>query len=404
MASQSVNYCKLIMVTGENNNKYYEMIHDGVSSMFTVNYGRVELTKTTISKPFSEWTSLKNSKIRKGYKDVTDLVSVKEKVEDKTDKEVLIKEEGDKVEEFINLMKKYTQGLINNTYTVKPKDVTLEQVKQAQGIIDKLNACIKSDKINETEVNTLLLELYMTIPRKMSNVKSYLLPNIKLEGFLDKEQDNLDAMASQVKKPSVVKKTKEKEEKKQSLLDSLGIKMKKLGKSEYEKDLGYLLKQSYSAKVDTVFQITKTKEEEDFQKWLNSKTSKQTKILIHGTKCTSVLSILEQGLKIRPVGNFQFSGKAYGNGNYFSEVMTKSLNYTGYGTSDKVLLVYEVHTGNPFVYEGWYKGNSFTLCLEELSKRGYDSTYVKAGNGLLNSEIIAYSEQQCKLKYIIWLK
>jgi hypothetical protein len=31
------------------------------------------------------------------------------------------------------------------------------------------------------------------------------------------------------------------------------------------------------------------------------------------------------------------------------------------------------------------------------------STYVSAGNGLVNSEIIVYKEQQASLKYIIWL-
>ena len=136
---------------------------------------------------------------------------------------------------------------------------------------------------------------------------------------------------------------------------------------------------------------------------MKKQKNKETRYLIHGTRCTSVIPIIEQGLKIRPSGNFQFSGKAYGNGNYFSEVVDKSLGYTGYD-NDKVLLVYEVHTGNPFVYQGWYRGNSFTLSYPELSKRGYDSTHVNAGNGLLNSEIIAYKEEQCRLKHIIWLQ
>jgi len=36
-------FVKLIMVTHEaNNNKFYEMTHDGVSSNFSVKYGRVE--------------------------------------------------------------------------------------------------------------------------------------------------------------------------------------------------------------------------------------------------------------------------------------------------------------------------------------------------------------------------
>jgi poly [ADP-ribose] polymerase len=155
--------------------------------------------------------------------------------------------------------------------------------------------------------------------------------------------------------------------------------------------------------VEAIFELSKPEENQIFDGWVNKQSNKQTRTLIHGTRCSSVLSILKQGLKIRPSGNFQFSGKVYGNGNYFSEVVQKSLGYTGYD-NDKILLVYEVHTGNPFVYDGWYRGNSFDLNYKELQKRGFDSTYVKAGNGLLNSEIIAYNEEQCRVKYIIWLK
>ena len=148
--------------------------------------------------------------------------------------------------------------------------------------------------------------------------------------------------------------------------------------------------------------MEKPAEDAIFESWMKKQKNKSTRILIHGTRCTSVIPILEIGLKIRPTGNFQFSGKAYGDGNYFSEHMHKSLNYTGYD-ADKVILVYEVHTGNPFTYDGWFRGNSFPLNYKELSKRGYDSTYVKAGNGLMNSEIIAYNEEQARIKFIIWL-
>ena len=140
-----------------------------------------------------------------------------------------------------------------------------------------------------------------------------------------------------------------------------------------------------------------------FEDWMKDQKDKKTRILIHGTRCSSVIPILDIGLKIRPKGNFQFSGKAYGDGNYFSETVDKSLGYTGW-EKDKILLVYEVHTGNPYEYDGWYRGNPFTLSYSELKKRGYDSTFVKAGNGLLNSEIIAYKEQQNRIKYILWLQ
>jgi poly [ADP-ribose] polymerase len=236
----------------------------------------------------------------------------------------------------------------------------------------------------------------------MGNVKDHLLPAIKLEDVLEDEQDNLDAMAAQVSMLKPVDKKKAKADKKttQTLLDKLGLTM-----SEFKgtpKEVEYLTKQAHGRKVKAIFEVNKPTEDKVFDGWLEKQKDKSTSILIHGTRCSSVIPILEIGLKIRPTGSFQFSGKAYGDGNYFSEHMQKSLGYTGYD-SDKVILVYEVHTGNPFVYDGWYRGNSFDLNYKELSKRGYDSTYVKPGHGLQNSEIIAYNEEQNRIKYIIWL-
>lgn len=391
-------YKKLIMVTADNNNKYYEMVYNGGNS-FTVNYGRVELTKTTISKPFKQWNSIYNEKLKKGYKDVTDLVSV---TQQNSSSPTSLSSVGiTKVDEFLDLMKKYTSNLVDKTYSVKATNVTQKQIDKAQSFIDDLGKLKQKSTSFQQDANTLLLQLYSIIPRRMSNVKDYLIPSINLDKSLEQEQDNLDAMAAQV---SIVhdKPTKKAKKEVKTLLDVLGISMNHDSKKSY-KDVDYLLKQQYSGRVEAIFEVNKPSEDKVFTDYVKNSKDKSTKILIHGTRCTSVIPILEQGLKIRPSGNFQFSGKAYGDGNYFSEVMSKSLNYVGYD-NDKVLLVYEVHSGNPFVYDGWYRGNSFPLTFKELNSRGFDSTYVKAGNGLLNSEIITYTEKQNRIKYIIWLK
>lgn len=391
-------YAKLIMVTTANNNKFYEMTWGG-GSHFTVKYGRVESSSTTVTYPYSMWNTKYNEKVNKGYKDVTDLVSVKV-TKDPVVKENLVDIKEKLVNEFMALMKAYTDKLVSTTYSVKAEAVSQKQIDEAQKIINKLN---KIDVKKVTEVNDALVELYTIIPRRMGNVNDYILPNINLDKTLVNEQDNLDAMASQVSliKPKTTKQAKAEAKTSQTLLDKLGITM---AEAKVYKDLDYLLKQSHGKKVKAIFEVNKPQEDKVFNDWLSKQKNKSTRILIHGTRCTSVIPILEVGLKIRPTGgNFQFSGKAYGDGNYFSEHMQKSLGYTGYD-SDRVILVYEVHTGNPFVYDGWFRGNSFPLNYNELQKRGFDSTFVKAGHGLLNSEIIAYKEQQNRIKYIIWMK
>ena len=391
-------YCKLIMVTGENNNKYYELIDNG--STITVNYGRVESTKVTITKPISQWDSIIRSKVAKGYKDVTDLITVEVKKD--TKEEVKIQDILDsKVNSFLNLMKKYTDGLVSTTYSVKATNVTKKQIDQAQEYINDLNKEVKTTPIPQQKVNDLLISLYTIIPRQMKNVKDHLLPSIKVDKTLQQEQDNLDAMASQVNMLQPTTKEQKKDKKKaQTLLDVLEISMKEIKPT---KEIEYLVNQCTGKKIDGIFELKKDKEDKKFDSWMKGQKNKQTRILIHGTRCSSFLPIIEQGLKIRPQGNFQFSGKAYGDGNYFSETVVKSLGYTGYD-NDMILIVYEVHVGNPFVYNGWFRGNSFPLTYKNLQERGFDSTFVSAGNGLLNSEVIAYKEEQCRPKYLIHLK
>lgn len=391
-------YAKLIMTTASNNNKYYEMVWDGKSSNFDVTYGRIEASASKASYPIGLWSRKFNEKVKKGYVDVTEIASITAEISKEEESIETLKEITDTfVASFINLMEKYTKNLVNTTYSVKPKQVTEAQIKKAQEI---LNALHKADENDVNSVNQLLLALYTVIPRRMQNVPSYLLPNILLGKTLQQEQDNLDAMASQIEVEKPKEKKEEEKEIKENLtyLDKIGVKMSVASDTS---EIDYILKQ-INRPIVKVFKIEKLTENTKFNNWLDKQNDKSTRFLIHGTRCTSVLPIIEQGLKIRPVGNFSFSGKAYGDGNYFSEVANKSLNYTG-STQDRVFLIYEVHVGNPFIYEGWYRGNSFPLNYKELSSRGFDSTYVKAGNGLLNSEIIAYREEQCTPKYIIHL-
>lgn len=387
------------MVTPDNNNKFYEMVYEG-GSTFTVNYGRVEQTRVTDSKPINRWDSVYKEKLKKGYKDMTYTVATTvQTVDPEAKKSVLGKIADSLVDTFMSLMHRYTNNLVTATYSVKAEAVSQAQVDEAQAAI---NILTRANKKDSDYLNRMLLELYSIIPRRMRNVRDHLLPSINLDKTLQQEQDNLDAMAAQVNmsKKDVKEMKKEKKEVK-NLLDVLGLKMKTTIPNP---DIQYLLDQiGGSRKIAGIFEVQKDKENKTFDEWMTRQKNRKTRILIHGTRCTSVIPILEQGLKIRPAGNFQFSGKVYGDGNYYSETVNKSLNYTG-GDPDKVLLVYEVHVGNPFVYDGWYKGNSFTLNYKNLQERGFDSTFVKAGGGLLNSEIIAYDERQNRIKYIIWLR
>lgn len=379
----SKKYAKLIMVTEINNNKWYEMEWDGVSSNFNVKYGRVESTAATASYPISKWDSQLKSKLKKGYKDVTYTISTT--IETTKDDVQLAKIEDAKVDRFLTLMRQYTNNLVSNVYTVKYNNVTQTQVDEAQNIINELH---KIDKKDVTLLNSKLLELYMIIPRRMGNVKDHLIPNIDVTKILQQEQDNIDAMASQVNMYKKEEKTSKKTKKEsKSLLNLLGI--ENMREIQNNKEIDYLTKQITGKSVQAIFEVNKDKEKKRFDDWLKNQNNKTTKFVYHGTKVTSVIPILEQGLKIRPTGNYKFSGKAYGNGNYFSEQFSTSLGYTDSYRRDNVMLIYEVHIGNV----SKHSFHDYNAC----KKAGYDSF----DGGWLR---VAYREEQAKIKYIIWLK
>ncbi len=377
------------MVTEGNNNKFYEMTYDGVSSNFQVKYGRVESTSQNVSYPIHQWDKKYREKTAKGYVDITHTVSVKVETVNPQKAVELDKVQDSKVQQFLDLMQKYTKGLLTRTYTVQTKDVTKAQVDEAQKYIDNLK---KIDQNDVTSLNSELLKLYMVIPRKMGNVRDYLIPSINLQSTLQQEQDNLDAMAAQVnihkKEIAPEKPVKGAKKKKQTLLDMLGVDDIRVVTST--KEIDKLVRQITGKRTEAIFEVEKTSEKDRLDKWLEGQANKTTKFVYHGTKCASVIPILEQGLKIRPTGNFQFSGKAYGNGNYFSDHFSTSIDYTDVRyTGDGVLLVYEMHTGK----ESKSSFRDYSAC----KNAGYDSFE----GGWLR---VAYKEEQAKIKYIIWVK
>ena len=384
------------MTTEDNHNKYYEM--QETSNCIQVKYGRVDQSCIEITKPVSQWSSLIKSKIKKGYVDVTEFVAIVRDREEQSNNIVYTQELYDI---FLKKMMDYRDGLVSATYTVKATQVTRRQLDQAQIYINDL---AKVGEDYDTQyVNDLLLKLYTVIPRYMRKVQDYLLPNITLNKLVEQEQDKLDALASQVIEDiNNDLETCNDEPTINTIASTLNITIQTV-KDDLE-DIKYITKQ-LGSKIKGLFRVDVERHKQKYYKYLedsNKDITQGHRHLIHGTRCSSVIPIIEQGLKIRPSGNYHFSGKVYGDGIYFSEVTSKSLGYTGYD-NDKVLLIYKVFVGNPYVYKGWYRGNDFNLCYNELKQRGYDSTFVEAGNGLLNNEIIVYREEQCYLEYIIWL-
>jgi poly [ADP-ribose] polymerase len=116
------------------------------------------------------------------------------------------------------------------------------------------------------------------------------------------------------------------------------------------------------------------------------------KELWHGTRASNLLSILKSGYVIPTANAPHCTGRMFGNGVYFSDQSTKSLNYAygywGGGQRDDhcFMLLNEVAMGKS------YTPKSYT---ERLPLAGYDSTFAKAGvSGVANNEMIVYRTGQ----------
>lgn len=386
-ALDKINMKKIYLIKVEatdsiQSNKFYEM-NEEANGTFTVSYGRVGRASTKRSYPMSKWNSKYNEKIRKGYKDITDL---------KMSNTNITSDSGNKAfDEFYKVFKEYTSIKVQGTYLVDT--ATKTQLDKAQSLLNKISNYKSVNSINEK-----LQELYMIIPRKMDNVRDHLITNLNERNTLVlKEQDALDSMDSQI----VTKVS--------NPLKELGIKFKEATNADYDKIIEMTDKTNtgYNAPtIHKIYSITHPKEKL-FHRYVSKSKNKKTELLYHGTRNPNVFSILKSGLLIRPSNATVISGKAYGEGIYTSQNVRKSLNYTGHD-EDSIFFLQDTHVGNSKIYNGWYRdGKDISrsqMNAEYFKKNGWDSLFVSAGDGLLNEEIIVYNSVQTVTKYLIWWK
>lgn len=390
---------KLIMVTKANNNKYYDMTEEG--NTINVKFGRVGAGSQTASYPSSRWDSIIKAKVKKGYKDITEL-----KVEGKTIDFDEITD--DVINAFIDELQAYANHSIQQNYTVSSEAVTQKQIDEAQKLIDQLAKMSSKKKQKLETINDVFLELFQIIPRKMKNVNDWLANS--MEDFrkkVGKEQDTLDVMKGQVSLNSA--KAQNTVEDKKTILEAMGLEMRVATPAEVKsikQELGDISNMFHRA-----FAITNNKTQECFDKFVTTASNKKVKQFWHGSRNENWMSIMDSGLVLRPT-NAVITGKMFGYGLYFADKARKSLGYTSHhgsywarGSSDKAFMsLYDVHLGEELKVKNW---NSWMgqLTLDKLKAKGnYDSLFAEGGADLRNNEYIVYDQNQCTIKFIVELR
>lgn len=407
----------LQMVTVVNNNKFYKMVENG--SNFDVTYGREGAANPAKeSYPIGLWDKKYKEKVKKGYKDVTAYKTVEVPVTTKTVRDsagVLISKDAEVIT-LVQYLQNASNNLTQENYKVEAKSVTQIQVDDAQKSLDVLFGMTKefgTSNWNLDAFNKELLHLFTIIPRKMKYVPDHLInannSKKQIEEKLEKEQDLLDSMASQVVSNSVVNnETEEEIANEKTLVESLGLEMSIVTDPKILAEVK-VLAQEHAHKVNRVFKVVNKKAQSKFDKVISEAKNKNTKLLWHGSRTANWMNLLQKSLLIRPSGAVH-NGSMFGDCIYHAVEADKSMGYTdggrwtGNNRANYVFMsINEVHLGNSKIIHR-HDSSCYSLTKEKINKEGFDSVWAKKGQSLYRDEIMVYAPEQVTMKYLVEFK
>lgn len=396
----------LVMVTASaNNNKYYKQIPHG--DTWTAEYGRIGSSSQRREYPMSQWNSKYNEKIRKGYVDQSDLVE--DLIQVQKPKQSEYKEIENKViAEIVERLQEMAKQAISDNYTISSNKVTQAMVDEAQEILTGLLDIPDVDTFND-----MLLKLFTVIPRKMGNVKDYLVKSTEdFAKIIQREQDLLDVMRGQVVQKQIMDDTKDNDDNKNenTILEQLGLEFDECN----DKDIA-VIKDALGSCADRFYKAWKVKNvktQERFEKFVKENNIKNTKLLFHGSRNENWWSIINTGLVLKPT-NAVITGKMFGYGIYYAPKARKSLGYTSLDGSYWVrgnsksgfMALMDVAYGKPYdVYSFDSKYYNFNYDRLQEACNGANCLHAHEGSMLKNDEIIVYKEDQCTIRYLIELR
>lgn len=396
----------LVMVTASaNNNKYYKQIPHG--DTWTAEYGRIGSSSQKREYPMSQWNSKYNEKIRKGYVDQSDLVE--DLIQVQKPKQSEYKEIENKViAEIVERLQEMAKQAISDNYTISSNKVTQAMVDEAQEILTGLLDIPDVDTFND-----MLLKLFTVIPRRMGNVKDYLVKSTEdFAKIIQREQDLLDVMRGQVVQKQIMDDTKDDGDNKNenTILEQLGLEFDECS----EKDIA-VIKDALGSCADRFYKAWKVKNiktQERFEKFVKENNIKNTKLLFHGSRNENWWSIINTGLVLKPT-NAVITGKMFGYGIYYAPKARKSLGYTSLDGSYWVrgnsksgfMALMDVAYGKPYdVYSFDSKYYNFNYDRLQEACNGANCLHAHEGSMLRNDEIIVYKEDQCTIRYLIELR
>jgi poly [ADP-ribose] polymerase len=407
-----------------NNNKFWEVTIDETGNVSTRN-GRVG-TKGT-SRKLGNGEALMNRKIRekerKGYKKI-DIVGSQESSNATGAKLASAAEDqiakGDAVvAELVRELARMNRhqllmasggqmdldldtGIISTPIGV----VTADNIDQARKILTKLEPFVAAEDFDDRNFIDALEQYLMLVPQKVGSRQGWhrsVLPEMKSlteQGALLDQMEGSIATAEQRVKDAAKNVDGAPVEKifDVSLKLSEDPKLRKKVEAFYQKGRK-TMHASHRLTPARIFDISLGQMDRDFAEDGEKVGGRMD--LWHGTRAHNLLSILKSGLIIpKSSGSIHVTGRMFGDGLYFSDQSTKSLNYAyGYwdgGRQDDKCYMFlaDVAMGRP-----WHPDRTGS---NVKPPKGYDSVFARGGQDrVMNNEMIVYRTSQARMKYLV---
>lgn len=405
----------LTMVSARNNNKFYRMVPG--RDTFTAIWGRIGTDGARCDYPICQWDAKYAEKISKGYSDQSDTVlgnimEVQENRQKTTAEPVLDFE----MNEGIRLMARlasFAKRFVRNTYQSRWSAVKVNASMIAK--VDELIARLDLMKRNGggvDEFNDVLSQVFMAIPRVMSDTRCYYASSSSdFERIIQREAGLIDSL--------------------RGIAKTAGAGMGQM--ISVSDDSGYMNAhrdvERYGMTVNPVTDSQKrdilrhmgTNASRYVRAWRieNAQTKNafdayrkklgdnaNVKQLWHGSRNENFHSILCSGLLLNP--NAAITGKMFGYGIYFAPSFAKSMGYTsiegsvwaGGHNETAYMAVFDVALGRSLdVYS--YTGGYGRWREDDIRKAGCDSLFAHKGQMLRNDEIIVYNEAAMTIRYLV---
>lgn len=411
-----------------NNNKFYEVILNDDDSIKT-RYGRVGAAGVSGSSfgGLYEYESIIRAKKRKGYVETQTLQTTvdsysmdKDKLAETAKRDILNNNTSDVLIKLVDRLTKMNRHQIieQSNGNIQIDDdgliktplglVTHDTVKNARNLLNQMSPFIDKKSFEDDSYIHNLEEYLKLIPQKVPSKRGWY--NIFFTthssvnaqySFLDQLDGSLDLYNDKKNEASKTKKTTN-----ATILDSAPVfntKLELLNDEQVFQDIKRFYEKTLSRnhvsshlRLKNVYVISNDEWSKRFLEKSNTISNHQR--LWHGSRLFNILSILKSGLIIpKSTGTYQVNGRMFGDGLYFSDQSSKSLNYS-YGYWDG-----HARDNNCFMFLA-----DVALGKQYIPKRseyhipkGYDSMFAKAGvSGVLNNEMIVYDINQANLKFL----